>query len=170
MSFFFSFKVIKGKQRKKYVVTVSFTLASGRYFLWKNDKLVHNHFVLQSSVRKKANAGSESILGSWVVGWEYWLDIESLSLVWLSDIRAAATMSHKLYGFRKILDVCCSSINQLCWSLLGMHLNFSQDLETEIHCRLICLHFRGFSSDNAENRPEHFLKWAKEIGNFKEKK
>ena len=42
------------------------------------------------------------------------MDIEYLSLVWLSDIRAAGTMSHNLYGFKKILELCCSSIKQLC--------------------------------------------------------
>ena len=32
-------------------------------------------------------------------------------------------MSHKMYGLKKILEVCCSSIEQLRWSLLGMHLS-----------------------------------------------
>ena len=41
------------------------------------------------------------------------MSIEYVSLVWLSDIRAAGTMSHKLYGFRKILELCCSSTKQL---------------------------------------------------------
>ena len=42
------------------------------------------------------------------------MDIESLSLVWLSEIEAAGTMSYKMYGFRKILEVCCLSREQLC--------------------------------------------------------
>ena len=37
------------------------------------------------------------------------MGIESLSLAWLSDIRAAGTMSHKLYGFRIVLEVFCLS-------------------------------------------------------------
>ena len=46
--------------------------------------------------------------------------------MWLSDIRAAGTLFHKLYGFKKILELCCLSIKQLCWSLLGMNRVFTE--------------------------------------------
>ena len=111
------------------VATVSFTSPFGKYFCWKNAKLTPNPFLLLSIVRNEENTGYESVLGWEVVGWGYWLDIEYLSLVWWSDIRAAVTMSLKFYGFRKILELYCSSIKQLCWSLLGMHLGFSRDLK-----------------------------------------
>ena len=42
-----------------------------------------------------------------------------------SDYISAGSMSHNLYGFKKILKVCSSSKEQLCWSWLGMHLGFS---------------------------------------------
>ena len=83
-------------------------------------------FLLLSIVRSEENTGYESVLGCWVVSWRYWLNIEYVSLVCLSDITAAGTISHKLYGFRKILGLWRSSTEQVCWSLLGMHWGFSQ--------------------------------------------
>ena len=52
--------------------------------------------------------------------------MESLPVVWLTDLGSAGFMSHKLYRFRKIINVCSSSIEQLCWSWLGMHLGSSK--------------------------------------------
>ena len=127
------------------VATVLFTRPSGRLFRWKNTKLTRNPFLLLSILRNEENSGYDFVLSWWVVGWGYWLDIEYLSLVWLSNIRAARTMSHKLYGFRKILELCCSSIKQLCWSLLEMHLGFLEDLEMQFQSRLICRIFVGAS-------------------------
>ena len=90
-------------------------------------------------MRNEENNGYEYVIGCWVVGWRYLLDIEHQSLVWLSDIRGAGTMSQKLYGFRKILELCYSSMEQLTWLLPRMHLSFSQDLEMYFCSRLMCL-------------------------------
>ena len=120
--------IVPGFQRSlnsSTVATVSFTRPSGKKFLRKNAKLTRNPFLLPSIVRNEENSGYQSVLGCWVVGWGYWLSIEYVSLVCLSNIRAAGTMSHKLYGFRKILELCCSSTEQVWWSLLGMHWRFS---------------------------------------------
>ena len=42
------------------------------------------------------------------------MDNEYPSLVWLSGLRAAGSMYRKLYGFKRILEVNSSSIEQLC--------------------------------------------------------
>ena len=97
--------------------------------IFVNSKLTRNHCLSLFIVRNEENIGYESALACWVVGWGYWLNKDYVSLVWVSDIRAAGTMSHKLYGFRKILELCCSSTKQVCWLLPGMHWGFSQDLE-----------------------------------------
>ena len=89
------------------VATVSFTHPSGKKFLWKNAQLTRNLFLLLFIVRNEENTGYGSVLGWWVVGWGYWLDKEYVSFLWLSDVRAAGDKSHKTYGVRKILELCC---------------------------------------------------------------
>ena len=53
-----------------------------------------------------------SVLGRWVVVWMFWSDTESLSLVCLSDLKAAVSMISKMYGYTKILMECSSSLKQ----------------------------------------------------------
>ena len=93
------------------VAIISFTCPSATYFCRKNAKLTRNTFLLLSIVRNENNIGYESVVGCWIVCWGFWLDIEYLSLMWLSDKRAAVTTSHNLYGFRKTSQACCSSKN-----------------------------------------------------------
>ena len=118
------------------VAAVSLTGPSGRQFFWKNAKLTSSPFLLVSIVRNEENTGYKSVLSWWVVVWVYWLDKEYPSLVWLSGLRAAGSTSRKLYGFKRILQVNSSSIEQLCWSLLVMHWEFLQDLEMFFRSRL----------------------------------
>ena len=57
--------------------------------------------------------------------------MEYLPLVWLSDIRAAGTMSHKLNGFRKTHIRAMLLINRTVMLIVaGNALGFSWDLET----------------------------------------
>ena len=81
-----------------------------------------------ATVCNEENTGHKSVLYRWVFIGGYRLDKECLSLAWLSELRAAGSMSNKLEGLRKILEVCSTKIEQLCWSLLVMHLGFLQDL------------------------------------------
>ena len=105
------------------VATVSFTCPFGRYFLWKEAELRRNPILLLSIVRDEGSAGCESVLGWWVVGWLIGHRVSIISVI--SDIRAAGKMSLKLYGFKEIVEVCCLSKEQLCWSMLEMNLSFS---------------------------------------------
>ena len=103
-----------------------------------------------------------SSLVSWWLG--YWLDIEYLSLVWLSDIRAAGTMSHKLYVFRKILELYCSSIKKLCWSTgSGNVIPFSVDLSD------FCRSFRVESKTTMKIYIGHDVLLINEVHNAVEK-
>ena len=106
------------------VATLSFTRPFGKYFLSKNAKLTRNRFFLLSIDCNEQNTGNEPVLDCWVIVWKYWFNKESLSLLWLSDIRPAGSMSQKLYWPRKTLEIFSSSIEQVSWSFLVMDLGF----------------------------------------------
>ena len=127
------------------VATVMFNRPSRNYFLGKNAKMTHNLFLLLSIGYNEENNGKKSVLCWWVAVWGYWLGIESRTIARLNVTKTAGSMSYKMYRFSMMLEVCCSSIEQSCWSLPGMHLGFSKDLEMFFCFCLLCPTFLGAS-------------------------
>ena len=128
-----------------------------------------NPFLLLCIVRNEDNTGFESVLACWVVSWGYWLHLECVPLVWLSDIRAAGLMSRELYGFRMILELCCSSTELVCWSLLGSYWGFSMGSENvipfSVHLSDFCRSFREERNTTIKIYITHHVLLVKEVYN-----